>query len=154
MLTCPSRRLSLFYSEQRQGYAGTLQISWSISGICRYPTGILTSVRCIRTWSTGVPWLRWWNAKWYPNQESNQRPLIITQCNIHSQPLTEPNPQPFPCLAAVCKLKFTTSADFRVALSEKLIHLILVAKDVTSWHSHTFSMTTMCSSPKCLLLDD
>ena len=33
------------YPDQCQGFAGTLQVSWPVSGICRYSAGILTSVR-------------------------------------------------------------------------------------------------------------
>ena len=36
------------YPDRRQMYAGTLQVSWPASGVCRYPAGILTSVRCIQ----------------------------------------------------------------------------------------------------------
>ena len=33
------------YSDQYRGYAGTLQVLWPVSGVCRYPAGTLTSVR-------------------------------------------------------------------------------------------------------------
>ena len=36
------------YPDWRQVYAGTLQVSWPASGVCRYPAGILTSLRCMQ----------------------------------------------------------------------------------------------------------
>ena len=88
----PNPFFLLSHSDKCQGYAGTPQVLWLVSEVCRYPAGTPTSVKGMQKF--GLLKITLWigllylttrfesdesETKWFPNRKTSQGPLLLVQ---------------------------------------------------------------------------